>query len=86
MMSEKGFVIEKLLKEEKTVSSAESCTGVRTDKKPVGLVYVRINTPEKTKTYALRIAGERETVRQKTVKAVFRFLKTELEEKEHGKN
>lgn len=161
-MSEKEFVIEKLLKEEKTVSSAESCTGgmvsgaftdfagissvfmegvityanaakirlgvkeetisafgavshetaremakaVReradtdfgisttgiagpgggTDKKPVGLVYVGISTPEKTKSYALRLAGDREAVRQKTVKAVFHFLKTELEEKEYGKN
>ena len=47
--------------------------------KPVGLVYVGIATAKETKTYALRLAGNRKTVRRKTVNAVFHLLRTELE-------
>ncbi len=53
--------------------------GGGSDRKPVGLVYVGISTAEGTKTYALRLAGDRQTVRRKTVNAVFHFLKNELE-------
>ncbi len=54
--------------------------GGGTEKKPVGLVYVGIATAMRTKTYILRLKGNRAEVRGKTVKAVFHFLKTELED------
>lgn len=57
-----------------------------TEKKPVGLVYVGISTEKGTKTYALRLCGDRAAVRRKTVQAVFHFLYKELEEKYHGEN
>jgi len=53
-------------------------------RKPVGLVYVGIAMADGTKTFALRLAGERTDVRQKTVKAVFHFLKEELEGGKNG--
>ncbi len=54
--------------------------GGGTPNKPVGLVYVGISTAKKTDTYVLRLSGDRSDVRRKTVKAVFHFLKTRLEE------
>ncbi len=60
--------------------------GGGTQKKPVGLVYIGISTEKGTKTYVLRLSGDREAVRRKTVKAVFHFLKKELEEMQNGKN
>ncbi len=41
--------------------------GGGSEKKPVGLVFVGIATAEKTKTYALRLSGDRDAVRRKTV-------------------
>lgn len=60
--------------------------GGGSDRKPVGLVYVGISTKSGTKTYALRLRGTRNQVRQKTVNAVFYFLKKILEENKNGKN
>ncbi len=57
-----------------------------TAKKPVGLVYVGISTEQGTKTYALRLFGDRKAVRCKTVQAVFRFIYRELEELYYGEN
>ena len=51
--------------------------------KPVGLVYMAISTEKETKTFALRLSGERNAVRKKTTKAVFHFL---LEELTNGQN
>ncbi|MBE7025434.1 MAG: nicotinamide-nucleotide amidohydrolase family protein [Ruminococcaceae bacterium] len=64
---------------------AVSTTGIAgpgggTARKPVGLVYVGIRTEKGTKTYTLRLSGNRATVRQKTVNAVFHFLLNALEE------
>ncbi|MBQ7037380.1 MAG: nicotinamide-nucleotide amidohydrolase family protein [Clostridia bacterium] len=39
--------------------------------KPVGLVYMGISTEKETKTYALRLFGDRDTIRRKTTKLVF---------------
>lgn len=60
--------------------------GGGTERKPVGLVYVGISTKKNTKTFALRLFGDRQTIRQKTVKAVFHFIYKELEDMENGKN
>ncbi len=60
--------------------------GGGSSRKPVGLVYVGISMADRTKTYALRLSGERNDVRQKTVKAVFHFLKQELEAEKHGQD
>lgn len=60
--------------------------GGGTEKKPVGLVYVGIASAKGVKTYALRLGGSRDTVRRKTVEAVFRFLETELEDVSDGEN
>lgn len=60
--------------------------GGGTKKKPVGLVYVGISSEKGTKTYVLRLSGDRDAVRRKTVNAVFHFLRNELEEMENGKN
>lgn len=60
--------------------------GGGTEKKPVGLVYVGISTEKGTKTHALRLFGDREAVRRKTVQAVFHFIYKELEAMKNGKN
>ncbi len=57
--------------------------GGGSDRKPVGLVYVGLSTEKGTKSFALRLAGDRLSVRQKTVSAVFQFL---LEELANGQN
>ncbi len=61
-----------------------STTGVAgptggTRQKPVGLVYIGIASPRKTRTYALRLSGDRTTVRKKTVHAAFCFLEKAIE-------
>ena len=53
--------------------------GGGTERKPVGLVYVGICWDGKTKTFALRLSGDRDTIRKKTVQAIFHFLSGELE-------
>ncbi len=58
--------------------------GGGTAKKPVGLVYVAISTKEKTCSYALRLEGNRQQIRQKTVCSVFRLLKKLLGGEKHG--
>lgn len=54
--------------------------GGGTERKPVGLVYVGICREGKTRTFTLRLSGNRDTIRRKTVQAVFYFLSSELEE------
>ena len=51
--------------------------------KPVGLVYMGISTEKETKTYALRLFGDRDTIRRKTTKLVFDKL---LEDFLNGEN
>lgn len=43
--------------------------------KPVGLVFVGIATAEETKTYALRLSGDRDAIRRKTVSICLWLLK-----------
>lgn len=53
--------------------------GGGTERKPVGLVYVGVCRDGETKTFTLRLSGNRDTIRRKTVQAVFHFLSNELE-------
>ncbi len=52
--------------------------GGGTDRKPVGLVYIGLSAEKGTTSFALRLAGDRRTVRRKTVNAVFKCLLKEL--------
>ena len=57
--------------------------GGGTAQKPVGLVYVGISTEKGTKSFALRLSGDRNTVRHKTTQIAFHKL---LEELQNGEN
>lgn len=50
-----------------------------TPKKPVGLVYVGIATEYAVKSYVLRLCGDRQTIREKTLKVIEKLLIDEME-------
>ncbi len=53
--------------------------GGGTPEKPVGLVFVGISTAEETRTYALRLSGDRDAVRRKTVSLCFHLLRRSMQ-------
>ena len=57
--------------------------GGGTDKKPVGLVYIGLSTEQGTKSKALRLSGDRDDVRRKTVKCILHYLWEELQNGEN---
>ncbi len=53
--------------------------GGGTKKKPVGLVYVGFSDENGEQSFALRLFGDRKTIREKTIECVFRILNQNFE-------